>query len=194
MHSQLGTGPSGQFFVQCLSHSAAILSAACTVVTQRCAASVMAAVPPVTAAQAKIFIGTGAHGVNKLFVLPASSSSGQLPSAGPTAEPLLPRPNSGVVAFFVGDQVEDARQPPRVRELQDPRVQAALADDAFPGAAVAVVMPSRLEGGCACFDHFLHRTTATGEPLGYRYALAYRCRAKLSSSRSIVAMCYIQSE
>ena len=130
----------------------------------------MAEAPSVTNPKAQIFIGTGAHGVDKLFILPAPSFScrEQLPAAEPTAEPLL-SPSNGVVAFFVGDQVEDARQPPRVRELQDPRVQAALTSDAFPGAAVAVVMPSRLEGGCACFDHFLHRTTATGEPLGYRY-------------------------
>lgn len=37
----------------------------------------------------------------------------------------------------------------------------------FPGANVAVVMPSRVEGCFACFDHFLGRTTASGEPLGY---------------------------
>ncbi len=37
----------------------------------------------------------------------------------------------------------------------------------FPGTSVAVVMPSRLEGCFACFDHFLGRTTASGEPLGY---------------------------
>ena len=133
---------------------------------QRHAALNMADMPPVTAAKAQIFIGTGAHGVDKLFVLPAPSSSLGVPSMEPTAR--SSKPAAGVVAFFVGDQVEDARQPPRVRELQDPRVQAALAGDAFRGAAVAVVMPSRLEGGCACFDHFLHRTTATGEPLGYR--------------------------
>jgi hypothetical protein len=118
------------------------------------------------AAAAQIFIGTGAYGVNKMYVLPAAEPSSE-PSADPAAAPSS-QPAPGVVAFFVGDQVEDARQPPRVRELQDPRMQAALAGAAFRGSAVAVVMPSRLEGGCACFDHFLHRTTATGEPLGYR--------------------------
>ena len=117
-------------------------------------------------AAAQIFIATGAHGVNKLYILPAVVASE--PSAAPAPVPSSPQPALGVVAFFVGDQVEDARQPPRVRELQDPRTQAALAGEAFGGSAVAVVMPSRLEGGCACFDHFLHRTTATGEPLGYR--------------------------
>lgn len=37
----------------------------------------------------------------------------------------------------------------------------------FPGASVAVVMPSRLEASFACFDHFLGRITDSGEPLGH---------------------------
>ena len=140
----------------------------------------MAGMPPADSAAVRIFIGTGVHGVDKMFVLPPHSPSIAEPSTDPEAKPSLPAPG-GVVAFFVGDQVQDARQPPRVRELQDPRVQAGLTSDAFPAAAVAVVMPSRLEGGCACFDHFLHRTTATGEPLGYRYTLARHLVAEPSS-------------
>ena len=126
----------------------------------------MAEQPAGAAAAAQIFIGTGAHGVDKLYVLPAAESSYDPASDSAAAPGSQYAP--GVVAFFVGDQVEDARQPPRVRELQDPKTQAALAGAAFGGSTVAVVMPSRLEGGCACFDHFVHRTTATGEPLGYR--------------------------
>ncbi|KAA6420228.1 MAG: hypothetical protein FRX49_09891 [Trebouxia sp. A1-2] len=37
--------------------------------------------------------------------------------------------------------------------------------------AIFRVMPSRLEGSFACFDHFLNRITRSGEPLGYRGAL-----------------------
>mmetsp|Transcript_1909 Transcript_1909/g.5574 ORF Transcript_1909/g.5574 Transcript_1909/m.5574 type:complete len:143 (+) Transcript_1909:641-1069(+) len=38
----------------------------------------------------------------------------------------------------------------------------------WPGWDVLVVIPSRLEAGASCFDHFLNRTTRTGEPLGYQ--------------------------
>lgn len=38
----------------------------------------------------------------------------------------------------------------------------------WPHFDILVVMPSRLEAGAACFDHFLNRTTRTGEPLGYQ--------------------------
>jgi len=51
--------------------------------------------------------------------------------------------------------------------MQDPKQQAALMAAKFPGANVAVVMPSRLEAGFACFDHFLGRVTASGEPIGH---------------------------
>lgn len=51
--------------------------------------------------------------------------------------------------------------------MQDPKQQAALMAAKFPGANVAVVMPSRLEASFACFDHFLGRVTASGEPIGH---------------------------
>lgn len=51
--------------------------------------------------------------------------------------------------------------------VQDPKRQAAAMAAKFLGANVAVVMPSRLEACFACFDHFLGRVTATGEPLGH---------------------------
>ncbi len=58
----------------------------------------------------------------------------------------------------------------------------------FPGANVAVLMPSRVEGCFACFDHFLGRTTASGEPLGYGGRV--RPAATLSSrARPIAAVC-----
>uniref|UniRef100_A0A061QW91 Uncharacterized protein n=1 Tax=Tetraselmis sp. GSL018 TaxID=582737 RepID=A0A061QW91_9CHLO len=37
----------------------------------------------------------------------------------------------------------------------------------WPGAEILVVMPSRLEAGASCFDHFLTSTSLTGEPLEY---------------------------
>lgn len=30
------------------------------------------------------------------------------------------------------------------------------------------ILPSRMEAGSACYDHFLNKTTQTGEPLGYK--------------------------
>lgn len=51
--------------------------------------------------------------------------------------------------------------------VQDPRRQAAIMAAKFPGAHVAVVMPSRLEASFSCFNHFLGRMTASGEPLGH---------------------------
>lgn len=50
---------------------------------------------------------------------------------------------------------------------QDPKRQAELMAAKWPACNVAVVMPSRVEGCFACFDHFLGRTTASGEPLGF---------------------------
>jgi hypothetical protein len=41
----------------------------------------------------------------------------------------------------------------------------------WPGRDILVVMPNRLEAGAACYDHFLNRTTRTGEPLGYQVNL-----------------------
>ena len=51
--------------------------------------------------------------------------------------------------------------------VQDPKRQAAIMAAKFLGAHVAVVMPSRLEASFSCFDHFLGRMTASGEPLGH---------------------------
>ena len=53
--------------------------------------------------------------------------------------------------------------------------QAAIMADKFPGANVAVVMPSRLEACFACFDHFCGRLTASGEPLGYHGQVGKGC-------------------
>ncbi|DBA84983.1 TPA: hypothetical protein ACH3X2_005722 [Trebouxia sp. C0005] len=77
----------------------------------------------------------------------------------------------GIILFFPGDQLEDALAPPEIRRLQDPKVQAQLMASKFGGCSSVVVMPSRLEGSFACFDHFLNRITRSGEPLSYRGAL-----------------------
>ena len=99
----------------------------------------------------------------------------------------------GVVVFFPGDQLEHAYAAPEIRRLQDPKIQAQLMAAKFPGCSSVVcacplqpqlsdthtytvssllvclarVMPSRLEGSYACFDHFLEQVTRSGEPLGY---------------------------
>lgn len=74
----------------------------------------------------------------------------------------------GIIVFFPGDQLEDALAPPEIRRLQDPKVQAQLMATKFGGCSSVVVMPSRLEGSFACFDHFLNKVTRSGEPLGYQ--------------------------
>lgn len=99
----------------------------------------------------------------------------------------------GVVVFFPGDQLEHAIAAPEIRRLQDPKIQAQLMATKFPGCSSVVcacplrlhlpdththtvssllvclarVMPSRLEGSYACYDHFLEGFTRSGEPLGY---------------------------
>lgn len=99
----------------------------------------------------------------------------------------------GVVVFFPGDQLEHALAAPEIRRLQDPKIQAQLMAAKFPVCSSVVcayplrlhladahtrtasrllvclarVMPSRLEGSYACFDHFLEGFTRAGEPLGY---------------------------
>jgi len=101
-------------------------------------------------ARAELRVLKGEHGADKVFCLAASE-----------------QPATATVVLFVGDQLEARHVPSEVLALQDPRRQAALMAAKFPGANVAVVMPSRVEGCFACFDHFLGRTTASGEPLGY---------------------------
>lgn len=160
------------------------------------------------AVQAQLRIASGVHSVNKLFCLPCPHAAPQLQptcampitAAVNEGEPqhemsegrqLNKRiPEVGVVVFFVGDQLEAMGLPPRVLELQNPRAQAALMADKFRGSAVAVVVPSRYEGGCASYDHFLHRTTATGEPLGYAAggSAGFKAAAQLASLLTSVGL------
>lgn len=70
--------------------------------------------------------------------------------------------------------------------MQDPKQQAALMAAKFPGANVAVVMPSRLEACFACFDHFLGRVTATGEPLGHD-GQVLRCQQPIGGPHPLIA-------
>lgn len=137
------------------------------------------------ASQVQLRIASGVHSVNKLFCLPftdvvpqlqpsgAASTVASVDQGGPQLkirrerQPKGGHPTAGVVVFFVGDRLEAMGLPPRVLELQNPKIQAALMAEKFSGSSVAVVIPSRYEGGYASYDHFLHRTTASGEPLGY---------------------------
>ena len=107
---------------------------------------------------AAMVIAEGAHGVNKLHV-----------ARSPARSP-ADRGGGGLVVAFPGDRIDSAAVPPEVVRLQDPRLLAGLLARKFPGRSVAVVTPSRLEAGCACFDHFLEKLTLTGEPLGYHGA------------------------
>lgn len=91
---------------------------------------------------------TGPSGANKVYTLLREGSPGR-------------------VVFFVGDQLESSRNHRNIYQLQDPKNQAVNLAHKFPDSSVLVVMPSRLEAGWACFDHFLHKTTESGEPLGY---------------------------
>lgn len=96
----------------------------------------------------KLTIAKGPEGTNKVYSLRREGAEGR-------------------VLFFTGDQVESKEAVPRVMELQDPKMQAALVGTKFPNSSVLVVFPSRVEAGFACYDHFLKKTTRTGEPLGY---------------------------
>lgn len=93
-------------------------------------------------------IATGVEGANKVYTLHREGARGR-------------------VLFFPGDQVESRKALPRVMQLQDPKMQAALMGTKFPDSSVLVIFPSRLEAGFACYDHFLKKTTRTGEPLGH---------------------------
>ena len=158
--------------------------------------------------QAQLRIASGVHSVNKLFCLSSQHnvSSNEATRAAqisapanqkapehevnPGGEPKGQGPDAGVVVFFVGDRLEAIGLPLRVLELQNPKFQAALMARKFEGSSVAVVIPSRYEAGCASYDHFLHRTTATGEPLGYEAggAAGYKAAAQLVSLLTSVGL------
>jgi len=74
---------------------------------------------------------------------------------------------SGVVVFFGGDQVDPEHLQSKCHHLQDPASQAMIMQEKFPGSAVLVVKPDRMEGPFSCYDTFLVKTTRSGEPLGY---------------------------
>lgn len=87
-----------------------------------------------------------------------------------------------------------------LRLCQDPKRQAALMASKWPACNVAVIMPSRVEGCYSCFDHFLGRTTASGEPLGFsagvRLAHLHTCTLSISHllcMRCGVALCGTRS-
>jgi len=97
----------------------------------------------------------GLQGANKVWHLRASADDDS-------------KPARGCVLFFVGDQLEGRGISDEVLVAQEPKTQAAAMAAKWPSWDVLVVMPSRLEAGCSCFDHFLNATTRTGEPLGYQ--------------------------
>eukprot|EP00873_Tetraselmis_striata_P027169 jgi/Tetstr1/447433/TSEL_003693.t2 len=110
------------------------------------------ATPTAAAAPASLRVLLGLQGANKVWHYRGSDAT-------------APRRS---VIFFVGDQLEGRDVSAEVHAAQEPRVQAAAMASKWPGWDVLVVMPSRLEAGCGCFDHFLTKTTRTGEPLGYQ--------------------------
>jgi len=110
------------------------------------------ATPTAAAAPASLRVLLGLQGANKVWHYRGSDAT-------------APRRS---VIFFVGDQLEGRDVSAEVHAAQEPRVQAAAMASKWPGWDVLVVMPSRLEAGCSCFDHFLTKTTRTGEPLGYQ--------------------------
>ena len=160
------------------------------------------------ASQVQLRIASGVHSVNKLFCLPCLDDVPQLQPSGAASiaasvdqggsqleisrggQPQGRSPAAGVVVFFVGDRLEAMGLPPRVLELQDPKIQAALMAEKFSGSSVVVVIPSRYEGGYASYDHFLHRTTATGEPLGYTAggSAGFKAAAQLASLLTSVGL------
>jgi hypothetical protein len=105
---------------------------------------------------ARLVVAAGAHGSDRLWL-----AAGAPPGAPAEA-----------VAFLLGDRVESAGVAPGDVALQEPAALAAALRRRFPAAAIAVIAPSRLEAGRACYDHFLPGATRTGEPGPGGYAAA----------------------
>ncbi|KAK9803368.1 hypothetical protein WJX73_010043 [Symbiochloris irregularis] len=103
----------------------------------------------------------GAHGCNKIHLLRRDLCQ-------------------GLVIFFGGDLIVDARAPAAVHQLQDSKHQVHLLSERFPDCTIAVVVASRFEGGFACYDRFLNGTTLTGEPKGYNPS-SYKASEQISS-------------
>ncbi|KAK9826567.1 hypothetical protein WJX74_003334 [Apatococcus lobatus] len=120
------------------------------------------------ALQAVLKVLQGAHGFNKACIVQHSH-----PKA--------------VAFFFPGDQITAAGTSPQVMHLQEPKVQVTLMADKFLDCTVMGILPSRMEAGSACYDHFLHKTTQTGEPLGYQGSSLKAC-AQLCSLRAAAGL------
>lgn len=85
--------------------------------------------------------------VNKVFVFPKNQRSvGNLQGS------------QHLVVFFLGDDVGSTSlgSHPDVRRMSDPSYIAETLSNIFPETScVAIIVPSRYEGGYACYDHFI---------------------------------------
>ncbi len=108
----------------------------------------------------------GARGADKVWWEEASTSGVAGPDdRGPTTST---DPPPCLVVFFGGDRIEDAAAHPDVHRLQAPGEVARLLRARFGrGATLLIIAANRHEAGFACYDHFLAKTTLSGEPLGY---------------------------
>lgn len=95
--------------------------------------------------------------VNKVHVF-LSSLNGQGPGKTGESADLSSSAHHHVVLFFVGDDLGSTSlgSHPDVQRMSDPAYIAEMMSRIFPEVScVAIIAPSRYEGGFACYDHFL---------------------------------------
>ncbi|GAB4821223.1 hypothetical protein N2152v2_008269 [Parachlorella kessleri] len=63
---------------------------------------------------------------------------------------------------------------------KEPQRIAELLHAKFPAPHVYIVLPARYHGCFACYDQFLSKTTASGEPLGYQ-GTTYKATQQLAA-------------
>lgn len=93
-----------------------------------------------------------------------------------------PQVTNRLVLFWPGDQLESIHASKEVLRLQDPQTLVQVLQRKFPGSHVAVITPSRLEAGFACFDHFLPGTTLEGDPIAYNVRSSVRQFRQINTS------------
>jgi hypothetical protein len=112
-----------------------------------------------------LVIAKGCYGVNKLHVLKRARTG------------IAPK----LIVFFFGDQIQEAGVDPVVIQCQRPdHICNTLASKYGSEVDIALVVPSRVEACCACYDHFFDKLTLTGEPV-HGYGRSWKASNQLFS-------------